>query len=97
LKVENLLKGILDLGMNHPEYKDAAFSLEFLNSVIMMFPQRLLERLDDCPGQKEEFLKNVLAKVETWREKSQSLQLRMESSSSHPAGGSGGPGAGGIQ
>ena len=97
MKIEILLKGILDLGLNHPEYSDAAFSLEFLSGVIMMFPQKLMERLDDCPGQKEELMKNILAQVEKWREKAQSLQLRMETSSSHTAGVSGGPGAGGIQ
>ena len=97
MKIESLLKGIFDLGLNHPEYSDAAFSLEFLNSVITMFPPRLIERLDDCPGQKEELLKNILSKVETWREKAQSIQLRMESSSPHTTGGSGGAGTGNIQ
>ena len=94
LKVESLLKGILDLGKNHPEYGDAAFSLEFISDVIMMFPQRLNQKLNQCPGQKEERLKNILSKVENLREDAQSLQLTMDASSSRTAAGNGGSGGG---
>ena len=97
LKVENLLKGILDLGRNHPEYSDAAFSLEFISSVLMMFPQRLMQKLYQCPGQKDERLKNILSKIENLREESQGLQLFMEASTPHYAAGSDGTGAGNIQ
>ena len=73
LKVENLLKGILDLGKNHPEYSDAAFSIEFISSVLMMFPQRLMQKLCQCPGQKDERMNYILSKIENFREETQGL------------------------
>ena len=60
----------------------------------MMFPQRLNQKLNQCPGQKEERLKNILSKVENLREDAQSLQLTMDASSSRTAAGNGGSGGG---
>ena len=97
LKVENLMRGILDLGAKHPEYSDAAFSLEFISSIIMMFPQRLTLKLDECQGQRKERMENILAKIEQFREKAQRLQLCLEASSTNSTGGSGGTGGGGTQ
>ena len=74
LKIESLITGILDLGKNHPEYGEAAFSLEFICDIIMMFPQRVTQKLSQCSGQKEVRLKNILSKIEAMREQAQNLQ-----------------------
>ena len=100
LKVENLLKGILDLGKNHPEYSDAAFSIEFLSTVAMMFPQRISEKLYDCGGQRDVRLQNMLSQIVIFREKAQGMQVFMEASSPQTTvgnGGSGGSGGGNPQ
>ena len=100
LKIESLITGILDLGKNHPEYGEAAFSLEFICDIIMMFPQRVTQKLSQCSGQKEVRLKNILSKIEAMREEAQNLQLIMDVSSSRSAtggGGSNGSGAGAQQ
>ena len=100
LKIESLITGILDLGKNHPEYGEGAFSLEFICDIIMMFPQRVTQKLSQCSGQKEVRLKNILSKIEAMREEAQNLQLIMDVSSSRSAtggGGSNGSGAGAQQ
>ena len=85
IKVENILKGILDLGKNHPEYSDSAFSFELISTVVMMFPQRLRIKLYKCPGKKGEQLKNILLKIENLREIAQGLQLFMDASTPYLA------------
>ena len=96
LKVESLVKGILDLGKNHPEYRDAAFSIEFFASIMIIFPQRISQKFHKCPGEKEDKLKNILSKIETLREEAQAFQLYMDASP-HSGAGGGGQSSGGSQ
>ena len=86
LKVENLLKSVLDLGNKHPEYNDSAFSFEFISTVVMMFPQRLRIKLHECPGKKGELLKNMCLKIENLREVAQGLQFVVEASTASGGG-----------
>ena len=85
LKVENLLKSVLDLGKRHPEYSDVAFSFEFISNVIMMFPERLRTKLCECPGKKGDHLQNIVLKIENLREVAQCLQLVVEASTPYLA------------
>ena len=96
LNVENLLKSVLDLGNKHPEYNDADFSLEFISTIVMMFPERLRFKLCKCP--KGELLKNMCLKIENLREQAQGLQLFVEASTPYSAVACGsGPGPGARQ
>ena len=93
MKVENILKGVLDLGIRHPEYSGTAFSFEFISTVVMIFPQRLRIKLYKCPGMKGDKLKNILLKIENLRDIAHGLQLYMDASTPRSAVASGGTGA----
>ena len=94
MKIENLLRGIIDLGNRDEDLKYECFNPSSINTVIELFPTRIKQKLIKVPGRRDEKLEAILAKISELRVDTMNLQQVSELSLSnttkpHDSGGSG--------